>query len=59
MVVDATEKFLDRFAVTLAIVKGKEESYVTAARMSGLTTDQRKSVALKSALIKSGKKRGG
>lgn len=59
MIIDATEKFLDRFAITLAVNRGNEESTITQRRVQGLTVDQKKAVALKAALIKSGKKRGG
>ena len=59
MVVDATDKFLDRMARTVAIARETEKPYEIKLRLLGLTQGQQKTVALRAALIQKGKKRGG
>ena len=59
MLIDATEKFLDRFAKTLAVARETEKPYETKFRVVGLSAEQQRTVALRAALIQKGKKRGG
>lgn len=58
MLIDATDRFLDRMAITLAQVKGKESAAETHVRFLGLDKRQLGVINLRAALINKGRSKG-